>query len=107
MDISLGTPVAESIFTNTMVAISRQPITTTHIMLDGSVQIQKAPTMKRVFTVTLVRPTSIEVTNIEAEHDKDTTLNFIHGFTTYTVRFNGPLDRSTGIYEIIFTLQEV
>ncbi len=76
-------------------------------MLDGSIQIQKASTMKRMFTVTLIKPTSAEVTNIEAEHDKDITLNFIHKSTTYTVRFVGSLDKSTGEYGILFTLQEV
>lgn len=76
-------------------------------MLDGSVQIQKAATMKRIFTVTLIKPTSAEVTSIEAEHDKSITLNFIHKSTTYTVRFVGSLDKSTGDYGISFTLQEV
>ena len=78
MNIELGTSGSESTFTNTVVAISRQPIISSHINLDGSVTIQKAPTMKRVFTVTLIRPTSGEITSIETEHDKDTTLNFIH-----------------------------
>lgn len=107
MDIDLGTSGAESTFTNTVVEISRQPVISSHRNLDGSVTIQKAPTMKRVFTITLVRPTSTEVTNIETEHNKDTTLWFIHDSTTYTVRFDGPLDKSTGMYEIVFTLQEV
>jgi len=62
---------------NTIVAISRQPIISSHINLDGSVTVQKAPITKKVFTVTLIKPTSTEVTNIEAEHDKDITLNFI------------------------------
>jgi len=57
--------------------------------------------------VTLIKPTSTEVTNIEAEHDKDITLNFIHKSVTYTVRFIGSLDKSTGEYSITFTLQEV
>ena len=107
MDIELGTSGAESTFTNTIVEISRQPIISLHRNLDGSVTVQKAPTMKRMFTVTLVRPTSTEVTNIEAEHDKAITLNFKHKGTTYTVRFDGELNRSTGTYEITFTLQEV
>jgi len=107
MDISLGTATTESTFTNTIVEISRQPIISSHINLDGSVTVQKAPTMKRVFTITLIKPTSVEVTNIEAEHDKDITLNFIHKSTTYTVRFIGSLDKSTGEYGISFTLQEV
>ena len=76
-------------------------------MLDGSVQVQKAPTTKKMFTVTLIKPTSAEVTAIEAEHDKDITLNFIHKSTTYTVRFIGSLDKSTGEYGITFNLQEV
>lgn len=63
--------------------------------------------MKRVFTVTLIKPTSTEVGWIEAEHDKDITLNFIHKSTPYTVRFIGSLDKSTGAFEIIFDLQEV
>lgn len=107
MQIEVGTSGIESIFENAIVGISRQPVISSHINLDGSVTVQKAPTMKRVFTVTLVKPTSTEVTNIEAEHDKDTTLWFIHDSTTYTVRFIEPLDRSTGEYEIVFTLQEV
>lgn len=76
-------------------------------MLDGSVQVQKAPTTKKAFTVTLIKPTSAEVTNIETEHAKSTTLWFIHNSTTYTVRFIGSLDKSTGAFEIIFDLQEV
>jgi len=107
MNIELGTAAAESTFTNTVVAISRQPVMSSHINLDGSVTIQKAPTTKKAFTVTLVRPTSAEITNIETEHDKDTTLNFIHKTITYTVRFIGSLDKSTGEYSITFTLQEV
>ena len=107
MNIELGTSGSESTFTNTVVAISRQPIILSHINLDGSVTIQKAPTMKRVFTVTLIRPTSVEITNIETEHNKDITLNFIHKTVTYTVRFIGSLDKSTGEYGISFTLQEV
>jgi len=107
MQIEVGTSGNESIFENAIVEISRQPVISSHINLDGSVTIQKAPTMKRVFTVTLVRPTSTEVGYIEAEHDKNVTLWFIHNSTTYTVRFNGPLDKSTGRYEIVFTLQEV
>jgi len=107
MNIQLGTAGSESTFTNTIVATSRQPIISSHINLDGSVTVQKAPTTKKAFTVTLIKPTSTEVTNIEAEHDKDITLNFIHKSTTYTVRFIGSLDKSTGEYSIIFTLQEV
>ena len=107
MDIQLGTSGSESTFTNTVVATSRQPIISSHINIDGSVDIQKAPTTKKAFTVTLIYPTSTEITNIEAEHDKDITLNFIHKTVTYTVRFNGSLDKSTGEYGITFTLQEV
>lgn len=106
MDIQLGSSGDQKTFTNAVVEISRQPILSSHRNLDGSVTIQKAPTMKRVFTVTLIRPTSAEVTNIEAEHDKDVTLWFTHD-TTYNVRFNGPLDKSTQKYDITFTLQEV
>ena len=107
MDIELGTSGSESTFTNTVVATSRQPIISSHINIDGSVDIQKAPTTKKAFTVTLVRPTSAEITNIETEHDKDTTLNFIHKTVTYTVRFIGSLDKSTGEYSITFNLQEI
>ena len=106
MDIQLGTSGSESTFTNTVVATSRQHISS-HINIDGSVDIQKAPTTKKAFTVTLIYPTSTEITNIEAEHDKDITLNFIHKTVTYTVRCNGSLDKSTGEYGITFTLQEV
>jgi len=107
MNIQLGTAGSESTFTNTIVAISRQPIISSHINLDGSVTVQKAPITKKAFTVTLIKPTSTEVTNIEAEHNKDITLNFIHKSVTYTVRFIGSLDKSTGEYSITFTLQEV
>ena len=107
MDVEIGTSGSEATFTNTIVAISRQPITSTHTTLDGSVQVQKAPTTKKMFTVTLIKPTSTEVTNIETEHDKAITLNFIHKGTTYTVRFVSSLDKSTGEYGIMFTLQEV
>ena len=107
MDIQLGTSGSESTFTNTVVGTSRQPVISSHINIDGSVDIQKAPTTKKAFTVTLIYPTSTEITNIEAEHDKDITLNFIHKTVTYTVRCNGSLDKSTGEYGITFTLQEV
>jgi len=107
MDILLGTATSESTFTNTIVGISRQPIISSHINIDGSVTVQKAPTMKRVFTITLIKPTSGEIGLIETEHDKDITLNFIHKSTTYTVRFIGSLDKSTGEYGITFNLQEV
>lgn len=107
MDIDLGTSGAQSPFTNTVVEISRQPVISSHRNIDGSVQIQKAPTMKRMFTVTLVRPTSTEVGYIETEHDKAIILWFTHDSETYNVRFNGPLDKSTQRYDITFTLQEV
>ena len=107
MDIQLGTSGSENTFTNTVVAISRQPVMSSHINLDGSITVQKAPTTKKAFTVTLVRPTSAEIILIENEHDKDITLNFIHKTITYTVRFIGSLDKSTGEYSITFTLQEV
>ena len=107
MDVEIGTSGSEATFTNTVVAISRQPIISKHAMLNGSIQVQKAPTTKKMFTVTLIKPTSTEVTNIETEHDKDITLNFIHKSTTYTVRFIGSLDKSTGEYGITFNLQEV
>ena len=107
MNILLGTATSESTFTNTIVEISRQPIISSHINLDGSITIQKAPTMKRVFTVTLIRPTSSEIALIETEHNKNITLNFIHKSTTYTVRFIGSLDKSTGEYGITFNLQEI
>lgn len=111
MDIDLGTSGAQSTFTNAVVEISRQPIVSSHFNLDGSVTIQKAPTMKREFTVTLVRPTHTattgEVALLEAEHNKDITLKFTHDSITYDVRFNGSLDRSTDRYNITFTLQQV
>lgn len=111
MDIDLGTSGAQSTFTNTVVEVSRQPIISSHRNIDGSVTVQKAPTMKRMFTVTLVRPTTTattgEVALLETEHDKDITLKFTHDLITYDVRFNGPLDKSTQRYDITFTLQEV
>lgn len=107
MNIQLGTSGAETTFTNAVVAISRGKVTSSHIMLDGSYKIQEAPEVKRVFDVTLVKPTSTEVTNIETEYDKGTTLKFIHTGSTYTTKFIGTLDKSTGVYEIMFTLQEI
>ena len=107
MDIDLGSSGTESPFTNTVVGISRQKTTSSYKMLDGSVKVQEAPLVKRVFDVTLVNPTSTEVTNIETEYDKGTTLKLIHKSVTYTVKFIGSLDKSTGTYEISFTLQEV
>ncbi len=103
----MGSSGSESTFTNTVVGISRQPVISTHTAIDGSVKVQKAPTTKKAFAVTLIKPTSAEVTNIETEHAKSITLWFIHDSTTYTVRFIGSLDRSTGAFEIIFDLQEV
>jgi len=107
MDIKLGTVDAEKTFTNAIVAISRQKTTSSYKMLDGSIKIQEAPLIKRVFDITLVRPTSTEVGWIETEYDKGTTLNLIHNGNSYTVKFIGTLDKSTGAYEISFTLQEV
>ena len=107
MDIKIGTVDLESTFTNCIVSTSRQKTTSSHKLLDGSVKIQEAPLMKKLFNVTLVFPTSTEITNIEIEFDKSTTLNFIHKTVTCTVMFNGPLNKSTGEYSISFTLQEV
>ena len=103
MDIDLG----ESTFTNTIVAISRQPIISSHFSLNGSVIIQKAPITKKAFTVTLVKPSSGEVANIETEHNKNITLNFTHKSVDYSVRCVGSLDKSTDKYDITFNLQEV
>lgn len=107
MDIDLGTSGSESTFTNTVVEISRQPITSSHFNLDGSVTVQKAPTTKKMFTVTLLKPTSGETTNIETEHNKDVTLNFTHKTVDYSVRCVGNLDKSTDRFDISFNLQEV
>jgi len=76
-------------------------------MVDGTKKVQEAPTMKRVFDVTLVKPTSAEVTAIETEYDKGTTLKFIFNSVTYSTKFSSSLDRSTGQYELYFVLQEV
>jgi hypothetical protein len=89
------------------VATSRQKVANVFTLLDGTKKIQEAPSVKRLFDVVLVRPTSAEVTNIETEYDKGTTLNFIHKTVTYTVKFIGDLNKSTGTYEINFVLQEV
>ncbi len=69
--------------------------------------VQKAPTTKKAFIVTLVKPSSGEVANIETEHDKDITLNFTHKSTDYSVRCVGTLDKSTNRFDISFNLQEV
>jgi len=107
MDIQLGTAASEVTFTNVIVGTSRQKVASVITMIDGSKKIQEALYLKRLFDVILVRPTSTEVINIETEYDKGTTLNFIHKTVTYTVRFIGDLTKSTGSYEITFTLQEV
>ena len=107
MDIQIGTAAAETTFTNTIVATSRQKVANIFTLLDGTKKIQEAPSVKRLFDVVLVRPTATEVTNIETEYDKGTTLNFIHKTITYTVKFIGDLNKSTGTYEINLTLQEV
>lgn len=107
MDIKLGTVDDEKTFTNTVVGISRQKTTSTYKMIDGSVKIQEAPLVKKVFDITLVRPTSTEVGWIETEYDKGTTLKLIHNSVDYTVKFVFTLDKSTDAYEISFTLQEV
>jgi len=107
MDIKIGTVDLESTFTNCIVSTSRQKTTSSHKLLDGSVKIQEAPLMKKLFNVTLVFPTSTEITNIEIEFDKSTTLNFIHKTVTYTVKFIGDLTKSTGDYSITFVLQEI
>lgn len=107
MDIRVGTTGDESIYTNAIVNTSRQKTTSSYRLLDGSVKIQEATEIKRLFDITLVRPTSTEVNKIETEYDKGTTLKFTHKGVTYTIKFIGTLDKSTGTYEISFTLQEV
>ena len=106
MDIKLGTATTESTFTNCIVSTSRQKTTSSHKLLDGSVKIQEAPLMKKLFNITLIKPTSSEITLIETEYDKSVTLNFIFKGTTYTIKFIGDLTKSTGDYSISFTLQE-
>lgn len=103
MNIQIG----EETFTNVIVATARQKVKSIYIMLDGSKKVQEAPEVKRLFNITLIRPTSTEITNIETEYDKGTTLNFIHKLVTYTVKFIGDLEKSTGSYEMSFILQEV
>jgi hypothetical protein len=107
MDIKLGTAGSESTFTNVIVGTSRQKTASVFTMIDGSKKVQEAVHIKRVFDVTLIKPTATEVTNIETEYDKGTTLNFIFKTVTYKVKFIGSLDKSTGDYAINFTLQEV
>ena len=107
MNIEIGTSGSESTFTNAIVATSRQKVANVFTLLDGTKKMQEASLVKRLFDVVLVRPTSVEITNIETEYDKGTTLNFIHKTVTYTVKFIGELNKSTGTYEINFTLQEV
>ena len=107
MNIQLGTAASEVTFTNAIVGTSRQKVASVTTMIDGSKKVQEAINIKRVFDVTLIKPTSTEVTNIETEYDKGTTLNFIHKTVTYTVRFIGNLDKTTGDYAINFILQEV
>ena len=107
MNIQLGTPSSEATFTNAIVSTSRTRTSNTFTLLDGSKKVQEAVTISRVFTVVLVNPTSGEVTNVEAEFDKEITLNFIFKSVTYTVKFKGSLIKSTGSHKITFTLQEV
>lgn len=108
MNIKIGTTTGdESIYTNAIVMTSRQKTASSYKLLDGSVKVQEAPLVKRIFDITLVNPTSAEVTKIETEYDKGTTLKFVHNGTIYIVKFIGNLDKSTGAYEIIFFLQEV
>lgn len=107
MNIQLGTAASEVTFTNAIVSTLRQKTASSHRLLDGSVKVQEAPEIKRLFDITLIKPTSAEVTNIETEYDKGITLNFIHKSVTYTVKFIGDLDKSTGDYRMIFMLQEV
>lgn len=98
---------SEVTFTNAIVRTSRQKTASVFTMIDGSKKIQEAIYIKRIFDVTLIKPTATETTNIETEYDKGTTLNFIFKTVTYTVKFIGNLDKSTGDYAINFTLQEV
>ena len=107
MNIEIGTSGSESTFTNAIVATSRQKVANVFTLLDGTKKIQEAPSVKRLFDVVLVRPTAGEIIDIETEYDKNITLNFIHKSITYTVRFIGYLDKSTGEYGITFSLQEV
>uniref|UniRef100_A0A6M3XKL0 Uncharacterized protein n=1 Tax=viral metagenome TaxID=1070528 RepID=A0A6M3XKL0_9ZZZZ len=106
MNIMLGTAASEVTFTNVIIGTSRQKVASVITMIDGSKKIQEAVNIKRVFDVILIKPTATEVTNIETEYDKGTTLNFIHKTVTYTVKFIGNLDKTTGDYAINFTLQE-
>ena len=107
MDIELGSSGSESTFTNVIVDISRQKTISIIDMVDGTKKVQEAPVMKRVFNVTLVKPTSTEVTNIKTEYDKGITLNFKFKSVNYSTKFSSSLDRSTGQYELYFVLQEV
>jgi len=107
MNIQLGTAASEVTFTNAGVFTSRRKVASSYTLLDGSKKVQEAENVKRLFEVILIKPTSTEITNIETEYDKGTTLNFIFKSVTYTVKFVGNLDKSTGSYEIEFTLQEV
>ena len=107
MNIQLGTAASEVTFTNAIVGTSRQKVTSVFIMIDGSKKVQEAVHVKRIFDVTLIKPTATETTNMELEYDKGTTLNFIYKTVTYTVKFIGSLDKSSGSYEINLTLQEV
>jgi len=107
VNISLGTLGSESTFTNTAVRVIRGKTAYPHKTIDGSVKVQEAAEIPKIFIVTLIFPTSAEITSIEAEYDKTIELNLIHKTVSYTVKFTGNLDKATDSYEINFTLQEV
>jgi len=107
MDISLGTLGSESTFTNTAVRVIRGKTAYPHKTIDGSVKVQEAIEIPKIFMVTLIYPTSTEITSIELEYDKNITLNLIHKTVSYDVKFTGSLDKATDTYEINFTLQQV
>lgn len=107
MDIELGSSGSETPFTNAIVTTNRSKVAVSHILLDGSYKIQEAQLAKNMFEVTLVRPTSAEVTNLETEFDKGIVLSFKHNGNTYSVKFIYELIKSTGMYELTFTLQEM
>lgn len=107
MNIQLGSSGSETTFANAVVTTNRSKVATSYKLLDGSYKIQEAPLVKKLFEVMLVKPTSTEVTNIETEFDKGILLSLIYASSTYSVKFIGELIKSSGLYEITFTLQEV
>jgi hypothetical protein len=110
MEIKLGDLGTEHTFYYANIVIRRTKVMSQHVMNDGSYKFQEAPEVKRIFEVEFVKifdPENENITNLETEYDKGTTLNFIYDEVNYTVKFVGELVKATSVHGTKITLMEV